>query len=38
MALADLPIGSTALEMEYAAATHNARHFAMIPDLVVKPL
>jgi predicted nucleic acid-binding protein len=38
VALADLLIGSTALELGYAVATHNARHFAMIPDLTVKPL
>lgn len=34
----DLVIGVTALELEYAVATLNVRHFAMIPDLVVKAL
>lgn len=32
----DLVIGATALEFEYAVATLNARHFEMIPGLVVK--
>jgi predicted nucleic acid-binding protein len=35
---ADLQIGATALELGYAVATHNARHFAMIPGLEIKPL
>jgi predicted nucleic acid-binding protein len=34
--LADLQIGVTALELGYAVATHNARHFRMIPNLEVK--
>ena len=34
----DLVIGSTALEFDYAVATHNARHFRMIPQLAVKEL
>lgn len=34
----DLVIGATALEFNYGVATHNARHFQMIPDLVVKQL
>lgn len=38
MALADLLIGSTALELGYAVATRNGRHFEAIPDLVVKAL
>ncbi len=38
VALADLLIGATALEMGYAVATHNVKHFAMIPKLVVTPL
>lgn len=32
----DLLIGSTALQLGFELATHNARHFEMIPDLVVK--
>ena len=36
--LADLLIGATALELGYAVATHNVRHFERIPDLIVKPL
>jgi predicted nucleic acid-binding protein len=36
--LSDLLIGATALELEYAVATHNVRHFRLIPDLIVKPL
>ena len=36
--LSDLLIGVTALELGYAVATHNLRHFAMIPSLIVKPL
>ena len=38
VALADLLIGATALEMGYEVATHNARHFERIPDLTIKPL
>ena len=34
----DLVIGATALEFDYAVATHNARHFQMIPSLVVREL
>jgi predicted nucleic acid-binding protein len=30
--LADLIIGASALELGYAIATHNVRHFAMIPN------
>ncbi len=36
--LADLLIGATALELGYAVATHNIRHFQMIPNLVVQQL
>jgi tRNA(fMet)-specific endonuclease VapC len=36
--IADLLIGATALELGYAVATHNVRHFALIPDLTVKAL
>lgn len=32
----DLVIGATALAFDYAVATHNIRHFRMIPDLLVK--
>ena len=35
IALADLLIGATALELGYAVATANVRHFEMIPNLVV---
>jgi predicted nucleic acid-binding protein len=35
---ADLQIGVTALEPGHSIATHNARHFAMIPGLEIKPL
>lgn len=38
VALADLLIGATALELGYAIATSNVRHFAKIPNLVMKPL
>jgi len=38
IALGDLLIGATALELGYAVATHNLRHFRMIPDLDVKEL
>jgi predicted nucleic acid-binding protein len=34
--LADLQIGVAALEPGYAVATHNARHFRMIPNLDVR--
>jgi predicted nucleic acid-binding protein len=34
----DLVIGVTLLEFDYAVATANARHFQMIPGLVVKRL
>jgi tRNA(fMet)-specific endonuclease VapC len=36
VSLADLLIGTTALELGYSVATHNVRHFEMIPDLAVK--
>ena len=32
----DLAIGASALEQGYGVATLNARHFEMIPDLIVK--
>jgi len=32
----DLVIGVTAIEFDYAIATHNVRHFQMIPNLLVK--
>jgi predicted nucleic acid-binding protein len=32
----DLLIGATALQLGFELATHNARHFEMIPGLVVK--
>lgn len=38
VALNDLLIGATALELGYAVATHNIRHFQMIPALDVKNL
>lgn len=38
MALADLLIGSTALELGYSVATSNARHFAMLPGLLTEQL
>jgi predicted nucleic acid-binding protein len=38
IALADLLIGSTALELGFAVATANARHFGLIPKLVIKRL
>ena len=38
IALADLLIGSTALELGYSVATANPRHFAMIPNLVLEQL
>ena len=33
---ADLVIGCCALELDYAVATHNARHFRLIPGLDVR--
>ncbi len=36
--LSDLLIGVTALELDYAVATHNVRHFRLIPDLPVRSL
>ena len=36
--LADLQIGVTGLELGYAVATHNLRHFSMIPGLNVVAL
>lgn len=36
IALADLLIGATALELGYSVATANMRHFQMIPDLDVR--
>lgn len=33
IALADLLIGATALEIGYGVVTHNARHFQVIPEL-----
>jgi tRNA(fMet)-specific endonuclease VapC len=36
--LSDMLIGATALEAGYAVATHNIRHFRLIPDLAVRPL
>ena len=38
IALGDLLIGTTALELGYAVVTHNVRHFQMIPNLIVKQL
>ncbi len=38
MALADLLIGSTALELGYSVGTANVRHFAMLPDLLIEQL
>ena len=38
IALGDLLIGATALELSYAVVTHNARHFHVIPNLDVKQL
>ena len=34
----DLLIGATALQLGFELATHNVRHFQMIPDLEVKQL
>lgn len=36
--LSDLLIGVTAMEIGYAVATHNVRHFRLIPNLAVRPL
>ena len=36
VALADLLIGATALELGYSVVTHNLRHFEVIPNLEVK--
>jgi predicted nucleic acid-binding protein len=36
LALADLLIAVTALDLGYSVATHNIRHFEMIPNLAVK--
>ena len=33
IAMADLLIGATALELGYGVVTHNIRHFRSIPDL-----
>jgi tRNA(fMet)-specific endonuclease VapC len=38
IALGDLLIGATALELGYGVVTHNVRHFQAIPNLVVKQL
>ena len=38
IALADLLIGSTALDLSYSVATTNLRHFAMIPQLPIEHL
>lgn len=38
IALGDLLIGTTALELGYAVVTHNIRHFQMIPDLALKQI
>ena len=38
VAIGDLLIGATALELGYAVATHNVRHFRIIPDLPVREL
>jgi len=38
IALGDLLIGATALEIGYSVVTNNVRHFQMIPDLVVRHL
>ena len=32
----DLLIGATALQLGFALATHNARDFERIPDLIVR--
>jgi predicted nucleic acid-binding protein len=36
--LADLLIGSPALQLGYSGATANVRHFAMIPDSVLEQI
>jgi predicted nucleic acid-binding protein len=36
--LSDLLIGVTALELDYAVATHNVRHFRLIPNLPLRSL
>jgi predicted nucleic acid-binding protein len=36
VALADLLIGATALELGYSVLTHNVRHFRLIPELEVQ--
>jgi predicted nucleic acid-binding protein len=38
IALGDLLIGATALELGYGVVTHNVRHFRMIPNLVITQL
>jgi predicted nucleic acid-binding protein len=38
VALGDLLIGATALHLGFELVTDNARHFKMIPNLVVKQL
>lgn len=38
IALADLLIGATALELGYEVATHNVRHFGRIPGLIVRAM
>jgi predicted nucleic acid-binding protein len=38
IALADLLIGVTALELGHTVATANTRHFSLIPHLIVQPL
>jgi len=38
VALADLLIGTTALQLGYSVLPHNVRHFKKIPDLDVIPM
>jgi predicted nucleic acid-binding protein len=38
IALGDLLIGATALELGYSVATHNVRHYRLIPNLEVTEL
>jgi predicted nucleic acid-binding protein len=38
VAIADLLIGVTALELGYSVATSNTRHFRLIPHLIVRPM
>jgi predicted nucleic acid-binding protein len=38
VALSDLLIGVTALELGYRVATHNVKHFVLIPGLEVASL